>query len=765
MNTSEKNLLENKYFYWEFENISDSQKIDYIKFNNEFWHRFYHNNSEIKFQLLELWFDYVMKSLNENNDLRELLDISKWFYFYLEYHNKSKKDISKKLYNTKQYFLFEKKFWITFRNLSSEIKDELFEIWFEKINDFCEKNKKIAKNEWLTFIMRNLDITIEEYEKKLEINKFLNEYWQSFSHSWEDIKEILLSIWFDKVKKEFDSNIELFNVDEIWARLFKKWYFRKYIMYKTDRKKFIYLHNQELLIKEFWKSFWALRPDKKEILINDWYEKVMKRLNEIWYDHPSFYFFTNEEIKYRKLLDWYWSWVWSYSWRFLRKIYKIWINNFIDKYNEHSKIIDLYSFDEKFINFYYSLWLKEFLYTYEMTDEEFTEYISEIHFSMILKRNYWILDKELIDKTKEIYLKDQKWFTNEIKEWEDNNNSFKHHSINYKNKNSILWFILNKNWVWVNKDWTISHSFCWCKEKFTSFHYQLFKSWIKNKFLCSNCFWDFSLSELLMYWLLEDLEKELSTHFWIKCHERNIRNFITRRKLESDFYLSWLRTTIEVDWCFHHSLWKNLEESNKNLENFKKTKLWWNREYFKMNLCQSERKNFVSFFDKEIENDSLKIKNIIKSMFFEIEWREIKWEIKIKEVDFNEIKENHIKKLINKDLNSKFYSLSDDDWIMYFFEKNEKKWKILIKNIVKINWIKIKEFINFLMKEFWTNSIIFEMNNQIDNRNQFIWLRKEWFKIKNLENIEQNVYKLDNIGQYNYDLWYTILEITKKELN
>lgn len=356
--------------------------IDYYRFAKTFWMNFTNLTKRQRNKLLDYWFEKYIE--NFQNDLpKNAINFLNDLEWYWEHKN---------------YWKFVNYFWETFSNLKKSNRDKLCKYWFEKyIKVFWEEKLLI----WVQY----LD-DFNWYLEYKEYLKFHQKYWSKFYILKNNVKKDLSKYWFDNYQRDFWDE-ELF----IWHKFLNdlQWYF----YYKEDKK----------LLKEFWRNYFKLLPENKEIILKKyWFEKTKDKLKELKYFAVLLYeFHLWEELKVED-----WEVVCEKCWN----KYKI-NKSFLKKIRESGthciecKILN----NKKF-----SKWEKELL-----------DFIRENFHWKILENNRTVLDWLELD----IYLK-------ELNCWIEYNGNYHHRNqkINLKQKRceeKDINFILVWEDLWLSK--------------------------------------------------------------------------------------------------------------------------------------------------------------------------------------------------------------------------------------------------------------------------------------------------------------------------
>lgn len=315
------------------------EEINYNKYKETFWKRLDMLLEEKRKEVLDVWYELFMKRINERL----------WWYdknekFELYYKFWIMSDTEYKEFMNKRKFL--DKYWFSFSQINKDSLNELLEYWFDEFEKDV-KDKWIDEELSLRQKLELLKKDKKEFKREIELKKFRNEF-SNRKMSWvkDDVIEELLRIWFENFMKVLDErnlDYENANINYLINEILK------------DEEEFNKSREEEKFIEFFWKTFSSLLSEKKEKMINIWFNEILSRMkernidwtfsmNEIYEKCSCSKEEFHKIVEYEKFFNTFWKKFSSLDEDKKEELIKIWFDNLLNKLKEKWISIDWVTF-------------------------------------------------------------------------------------------------------------------------------------------------------------------------------------------------------------------------------------------------------------------------------------------------------------------------------------------------------------------------------------------------------------------------------------
>lgn len=649
-----------------------------------------------------------------------------------------------------EYRKFLNEFWWKFSRLDEKDKEILIKIWFEKVKTdldneelFHLHNKHDTREVWRKFFSIYLKYhnDIEWLKRFNDIFRFKEYFWNRFALTSKKWKEILLNLWFDKVKTDFDNDETYYE----WSR------FDLYLKYYNDNIQFKRYKEEKLFIKKYHLSFYKQTRKEKEELLNIWFDNVVKEIeNEKYFEYWNFF---KTYLKYRNDEEWFK--------RFKDEIeFK---KYFWQRYNqlnskEKDEILNL-TFEkvksdfEKEEKFYY--WTKFTTYLrYKDNLEWLNKFFDDINFKHEFWNRYNLLKKEHKDKLLQI------WFDKVLNDFNNND-----------------WFYY---WVWFDTYFEFKDNINWLERfiehrKFSSYYWNRYtRTYKEDQEILLDIWFDIVKKEL-------EENKNLSLYqwFWMYLFYKNDKEWFERYIKEIDYskeFWNRFKRLVEEDKDEIMKIWideikKDFKENKLLKRLFNSNRMWFHEYilYKKWELDLREVEFIREFWWKFSQIKYRENKEELINIWFETVKKELKKNKYLYEIyekfSFNQYiyyrektEEEQIYFLEHRKFSSYFWNsfslfrrkdelieiwfdqvmkdfksnkLFEEYWYDFYLENRNKKKDEINREIKRIEIIELckrnKVFINWISEKFM-NILIDECPlKEIEE-----WLNLDWFEVYSL---------------------------------
>lgn len=222
--------------------IKNKFETERKKFKEYFWHWFFTIKEPYKTQIIQYWFDKIIKEMEEKN-------IHQLFLFW-------------KLKQTNWFEAkkFRKAYWCCFTRLPIDIKKKLEEMWFETTKKLIKKFNIKEKESW--FLKK-----VVYLENRSEYQKSYDEiYWvykEQLSLMLKEKIDFLVNLWLEKIEEE--NKILQLKLKNLYPILIEKDEIKK------EKLRFIAYYGR------FFSTLWK---QKKDYLLKIWFKKAVEKFPE-----------------------------------------------------------------------------------------------------------------------------------------------------------------------------------------------------------------------------------------------------------------------------------------------------------------------------------------------------------------------------------------------------------------------------------------------------------------------------------------------------
>lgn len=656
------NLYDRMFIYfdkWEKEYIDDTNKILFL---NKYKQRFYNLWEKNKQELINFWFDNFQKILKEKNWIKDEWNLYNNVFLLFD---KNEKDFLQ----DNEYELFKKEYWNMFIKQKTDKKEKLIEYWFRNFQETL-KEKDWIKVKWNLYynIFFYFDKSREEYFLDIEYDLFSEEYWRKFESIWRKWKKELLNYWFDNFQKTLK--------EKYWIRIEWSLYKDVFLNFNKTKDEYLYLKEYKLFSNEYWSWFGSMNKERKNEIVNYWFENFKRSLTEKhwikieWNLFDDIFIFldkTKEEYYYhveqKKFIEKYWL---SFSLSISKnEIIEYWYGEFVSFMSEH----ELNKYDNrKIFNLFFlkTLWKIEFDKCWNVVCNKCwnKEKIDELSLSRIYKKQEvctkcfplkWIsfLEKDLVSLIRSFY------------DWEIIENS----KTILKSKKEIDIYLPELK-LWFEFNWVYWHSSDFDNWKTYEKYKECLEQWIKLIVIWEDQW--VNKSDIIEHRIRNLLWKSKKIYAR-DCIIKEIDSYIKNDFLE-EYHLMWKDNSTIKLWAYY---WDELVWV-MTFSKPSKAKWWWDFDYelnrfatkynvvwlwskFMKYMCDNHEFEIIkSFSDNQWWNWDVYLKM----------WFEYAWETKMNYYYVNKMMNRN---KLNKYDNSNSYNLIVSDlwsWI-FIFKKNQ----------------------------------------------------------------------------------------------
>lgn len=700
-------------------NLNQKQKEEYNKYSNKFWLLFNRMTEIWKEALVEFWFENYLKNFWENKKPTEILESICWEKYKNVLLEVWKPNILEKAINRSFYLKNFNPY--QFGNLSKEMKSVLANTNPKNIP------KELLETKDIVFIAKNLNK--KPIDQKIELYKFYNKVWNSFSWLSYDLQKEFVSI--EKIPKWLENETH---------KIILKFY-------KLPKEEFEKYQKMKNFMSIYGANYWNLLQNKKEILLNykwdfpkyfEWEEisVIADFLNKPKEEYFEFKKNNQTEKDYK---EYFWKKKFERNAKFLKQII--------------SKNISVDYLKENFPNDFNIPVLRDCVFDEEYF-KKYKEDINEFYFDYFLTKprtdnlNYDFLPvvEKHISEYREIFKKYWKKFPN----------------LSLKNKKEIVKYWFDNCEKDFEHNLEIVIKAIWDLKLYKTNKFEFFK----KHFLWQN----------LVTEILPHIKKEKFSYFFENyaefCKEFRVWFPNLLMKDKEEMCEIWLKKLREKYWYWDHFYYvysiKNLSEFSKGKE-FKinyilnKRKIV-NLKYFddEFKWIYKDYKNIIKFYWQNFNRYNNDIKFLLLSYWFENLQKDFKWE-KLIDAIWICLKDK-------KDFN--LYKINKFD---FFLKHYNWFWQIERLKIEKFP-LEFQDYLRTLeycIKKFWSN--FWNCSLELKNRFYLFWIKnlEKYFKEEKIIWIIDlclkdkklfNLYKKDKIKFFkeNFLLVRKIINIKKE---